>query len=369
MKKIIFLINTLSVGGAERVLVNIANNLNKNEFEVTIKTIFPDDDFVYLLSKDVKHETIIKSKNKLYNTLIYKLFCKILSGKILHKLFIKNNYDIEVAFLEGLPTKIISNSSSIARKVSWVHTNLDEYRGSDYSFNNELSQIMAYSKFDKIIFVSDSVCKAFIKRFGEISSMEVVHNPIDCEDIIKKASINISHPSTAGFQFVSVGRLVKQKGFDRLIDAVHKLKMDGINAKLMIIGEGVVRKELEELIKLRGSQDYIELLGYQKNPYSIMKKADAFVLSSYVEGYPSVLIEALILNIPIISVNCEGVEEILEDDLGLIVENTTDAIYEGMKEFVLNPDKYNYYKQKNSSKDMKFIIEDRINDIENLFNE
>lgn len=340
MKKIVFLINTLNIGGAEHALIDIANALDKKVFDVTIKTIYDSNSFSDLVHEKVKIDSYYKTKK---NSLIDKVCRKVIylklkhfSNKRLYKLLIKEKYDIEVAFLEGLPTKIIAGSTSTAKKIAWVHCDFKINNDSDYFFKNFEEQKETYQKYDEIYCVSENSKKSFEKRFNIKKNTFVMHNIID-EKTIKQKSLEKAELSN-DFNIISVGRLTEQKAYERLVEAYSKaLNIIKIKTHLYIIGEGEERNKIETTIKKYKLEKQISLLGRQNNPYKYVGKCQLYVCSSKSEGYPLVIQEALALGIPILSTNCLNSEELFNgENFGLVVENSIEGITKGLIQLVNN---------------------------------
>ena len=171
-----------------------------------------------------------------------------------------------------------------------------------------------FQKADMIISNSELFKNQLEKKFN--INVNCIYNPLDLHNIIKKSKININIPFFKSKKFlkvVTVGRLVDQKDHTTLIKSIFILK-NKIPIKLIILGQGKLKAELENLINALNLQDNIKLIGYRNNPYNYIKKSDLFVLSSKFEGLPNVLIETLALKKFIISSNCDtGPSEILKD--------------------------------------------------------
>lgn len=170
------------------------------------------------------------------------------------------------------------------------------------------------------------------------------------------------------FTMISVGRLVWEKGYSRLIRA-HKLLLDeGYYHRLIILGDGYEKEELNLLIKNLKVSDTCHIIGPVENPYSWINASDVFVSSSITEGLPLVIMESMVLNKPIIATKVSGAIDLLNEDIAMLVENNLDSIYEGLKTAIKNKDllyKYSY----NLSKYDKKIFDklDIMNQIETLF--
>lgn len=350
MKKIVFLINTLAIGGAEQALINLVNNLNPNKFEVTIVTLTNRVELKYKLKPTIKliingPITSSKSINRIVNKIAY-LKNKYYSPLHMYKKFIKEAYDIEVAFLEGLPTKIISASNSKSKKIAWVHTNIDKNKDSDYFFKSNLEQQKAYENFNEIYCVSQPVKTAFIKRFRTTNRKIVMHNIIDENQILKLSTETFKPDFGKAFNIITVGRLTKQKGYVRLLNAYAKaLKHIKQNTHLYIIGDGEEKPLLLETINSLGLNSNVTLLGSNNNPYKYILRADLYICGSFVEGLPTVVIEALILGKPVLTTKVANVKQLLNNGkFGLIVENNSDGLEYGIIKLIDNGSDLKEYK-------------------------
>lgn len=373
MKKILFVMNSLSTGGAEKVLVNILNHLSPEKYDVTLLTVFDNVSESNKLERRVRRKSVIHIKNKYMQGVVYKFFSRICSSSGLYKQLIKDKYDVEIAFLEGLPTKIIAGSSNQkSRKIAWVHIDLKKFRDSDYCFRNIKEQKKCYEKYDKVVAVSEGVKGAFIDRFSPKVCCEVHYNPVDEKEVREKSVCPVNNPpfTKQGFHFISVGRLHRQKGFERLIKAASKLrKMTKADFEVCIVGEGDERSKLEDMIHELGMEDHVKLYGYSNNPYQLMIQADCMVISSYAEGWPLVCIEALILGIPVVSTNITGPQEIIGNGKwGLIVENDTESIANGMFK-IMDFQTRDKYRELAETRGKQFKIETTMKAIEELFDE
>ena len=185
-KKIVFLIHTLGGGGAEKVLVNLVNNMDKDKYDITVMTVIDTGIYRAYLNSNIKYKSMFKipkiarsssktdksgsllnkkSSKKKALIRLYTSFWKIAPLKLLHNLYIGNKYDIEVAFLEGISAKIIANSSNKnSKKIAWIHVDLLNQHKSKKVFKNKEEERNTYSKFDQIVCVSEKVetVKSFV---------------------------------------------------------------------------------------------------------------------------------------------------------------------------------------------------------------
>lgn len=187
-------------------------------------------------------------------------------------------------------------------------------------------------KANAIVPVSKELKEIFNKDF-KIPNNKIIpiYNSIDVEKIQKKAQEKVDDFEEVFndkniMKFITVGRLSGEKGHRYLIEAYSKVIKEIPNSRLFIIGEGPLRRQLEELITVKELKKYVILLGSVKNPYNYISRANIFVLPSLHEGLPYVLLEALACKTPIISTDCKtGPKEILENgEYGLLV-NTADS--------------------------------------------
>lgn len=353
MKKVLFVVHTLQVGGAERVLINLLKKIDKTKFDITVLAIVNDGIYIdevkniegvkykYLFNtffrESRKNPESIKHKiSKKMMDLIWKIYILLIKyfPKMLYKKAVKEKFDIEIAFLEGKISKFVANSTNEkSKKIAWIHTDINNISRINI-FKNLEEEKANYRKFNKIICVSEEVKRRFSEKTGIQENLYVQINPICSNEIIEKSDEIITDElNHKGLILCSVGRLVKEKGFDKLLEVHNRLIKEGIIHTLWIVGEGKERKKLEKYIKDNNLEDTVDFVGYSENPYKYVRKSDVFVCSSRVEGLSSAVLEATILRKVIISTNCPGTKEILGEDgqAGLIVENNREELYKGVK--------------------------------------
>lgn len=347
-KKIVFGITGLTVGGAERVLVDLANRLC-DDYEITIFTIYAKGEFEKDLSNKVK---LISMCDKPYRDLtnFQKHFIMplkvLLNKKKIYKEYIKNKFDVEIAFLEGPVTRIFSTKSKDVKKVAWIHNDMGLVfgKGIKSKIKKRIDK-KVYSKFDELVFVSmdnrvkfDLLYKDGIRNSELVKIKEkVVYNYVDSDMIFEKADKEQDVKfNEKEINFVTVCRLVEQKALDRLIDVHTKLIKNNVKYNMYVIGDGPLKQELEDKIKQNKIEDTFKLLGQKENPYPYVKNADVFCLLSYFEGYPMVVEEAKILGKQILITNTAAREVVKKYDDSEIVENNEEAIYEGIWKKVTN---------------------------------
>lgn len=342
MKKIIFGITSLNLGGAERVLIDIVNKL-KDEYDITIFTLYGKGTLESELDKKIKlislydfsYDEVSKINKKIIPLKV--LIC----GKSIYKKHIENKYDIQIAFLEGAITRIFKYGTN-TKKIVWIHNDISKVFGSNLKAKIKLKlDKLTYQKYDKIVFVSKDNKNEFNKLF-KIKNIEekeqVIYNYIDKEKILEKSKeeqyeqiIDKNIPS-----ILTIARLVPQKAIDRLISVHKRLIDEKIYHKIYVIGDGPEKEKLTNMVKEQNLEDTFKLMGKRKNPYPYLKQADYFALLSEFEGYGMVIDEAKILNKKIIITKTAAVEAVKQYEKSIILENEETAIYEGLKQILTN---------------------------------
>lgn len=368
MKKILFGITSLTLGGAERVLVDIANNLCE-KYEITIFTIYAKGELESELSSKIKRKSLF---NKSYSELtkFQKYFVMpmkvLLLKKIIYHKRIKEDYAVEIAFLEGPVTRLFSIKNKETRKIAWIHNDISLVfgKGMKAKIKKHMDKKI-YQKYENLIFVSKDNWKKFRQFYPQIENKQmVIYNYMDKEKVIKKAQKRMDEEfDQETINFVTVARLVEQKGLERLILIHKKLIEQHLWHNFYIIGDGPLKEKLEGIIKKEKVDNTFQLLGKKENPYPYIKNADYFCLLSYFEGYGMVLEEAKILGKQIIITDTAAREAVENDKRSIIVANNEEAIYEGLKE-IIEKGKDNQIEEKENYENIQ-----NIRKIENLLEE
>ena len=332
MKKIIFGITKLDLGGAERDLVDIANRLCK-KFDITIFTIYSGGILEKELNKDIKLISLYNKKNIIIP--LYLLLC----GKKVYDKNLKDKFDVKIAFLEGPITRIFSFGKDKKYKIAWVHNDITKVFGKGIkSWLKGKIDKKIYMRYGKIIFVSQQNMKAFEEKYGKISNGKVIYNYINKERIIEKAKEKCIIDNYENEQvpvILTIARLVKQKALDRFIKVHKRLINENIKHKVYVVGDGQEKDNLQKLIEKLNVKDSFILLGSKENPYPYLKRADFFVLLSEYEGYGMVLEEAKVLNKYIVITDTAAKEAVKDYKKALILKNNVDAIFDGLKEVIV----------------------------------
>lgn len=264
--------------------------------------------------------TIIKKGNQIESK-IYPLVSKLFSC-----------YDTICVMSEASIFRKYVAQSTCKCKIQWIHTDYVAWSGfNDWSRNITKDDGEIYSKFDHIVLLSETIKNKFIDRFPDFEEkVLVIQNLMPVNDIIQKAKVKEQpFPSVS---FVTVGRLGEEKAFERLIKILGRLHEEGYQFTWKIIGDGPLKRYLNDLIIQNGLEKAVFLLGHKKNPYHYISNAQVFALLSTYEGMPNTIYEALILGVPVLATNAGGIcEQVIKDKTGWLVQNNKQSIYEGIK--------------------------------------
>ena len=335
MKKVLFFIPTLTGGGAEKVLVNLVNNMNHERFEITVMTLFDYGVNKQYLTDKVKYKYIFK---RLFRGNV--TFLKLFSPQHLYKKMIKEKYDVVISYLQSPTMRIVSGCNDGTKLISWIHNEFYDIAPISHLYRNMKEMKESFSRYNKFVFVANTAEEAMKSILPEYSDKYcTINNTIETDKIKEKAKekLEVDFPANK-INLVSTGRFTKQKAFERLIRIVGRLKQDGYNVFLSILGDGALREEYEKLINELGLKEDIRLLGYRDNPYKYVKNADLFVCSSLHEGFSTAVTESLIVGTPVITTMCSGMEEMLgkNGEYGMITKNSEDSLYEGLCKLLNN---------------------------------
>lgn len=365
--KILFLIHNLMHGGAEKVLVNLVNNMDHDKFDITVQTLFDVGVNKQFLSPQVEYRTVCR---KLFrgNTKLQKCF----TPKVLYKYMISGEYDILVAYLEGGCTRIISGCpGNNVVKIAWRHfaENEKEFLCA-YRSMTEAKQ--TYQKFDQVVGVSKTVIASFEHLTGLYGISTVKYNTNETEKIKRLAEEKVENPLFVEddvLKICGVAKIRPNKGFMRLAKVHKRLQDEGYQYRIYILGEGEEREKIEKYLENYQLSDTFIFLGYDTNPYKYVKKCDVFICPSYEEGFNTAATEALIVGTPVVTTLCSGMREMLgeNNEYGLIEENSEEGIYRGLKYMLDHPDQILYYAKQAEIRGKTFSTEKTVKEVEDMF--
>ncbi|MDU2265558.1 glycosyltransferase [Clostridium celatum] len=392
MKDILFVIDSLSCGGAEKSLISLLSNIDYSLYNVDLLLLKRGGEFEKFLPKEVnllespeyfkflngKYKGSIQKK---IQYMLYRLKTTLnlrinnISKKAIHSEQVvyksinsilnplDKKYDIAIAYNQGFPTYLVADKVQAYKKLAWINCNYVKTMY-DKDLDNKF-----YNQIDKIIVVSQFIYDSMSKmKYGYKDKMKIILDIID-----PKLIINMSlekEPKELKdideFKILTVGRLATVKGYDLAVKAANLLKNNSFKFKWFIIGEGAERKYIEDLIIKYNLENEVILLGAKPNPYPYMKMCDLYVQTSRKEGFGLTVMEAKILKNVIVATNFDTINELLSDKIdGVIVEQNENSIYEAIKQIINNNACYNEIK----SNVEKLIPYSSVNEINKFYEE
>lgn len=293
MKKIGFCIDSLETGGAERLLVDIVNTLYETkEYEIHILTKLKSNSYFFNLIKDkIKYDFLLEKKSKGF----FSKTRDSIKKKINFKKFSKK-VDIIIDFLDGDFCSYIKNIKN-KKKIVWLHSSYKNLLIRKKNIDEKLQN------YDKILVISDDMEKELFDLRKDLKNIYKIDNFINCLEIDKKLKENlkINFDFNQKYFFTACRLNEEQKDIRTLIEAFSLYKGE---EKLVIAGDGPDREMLENLCIEKNLNDKVIFLGMIDNPFPLMKNSQAFILSSKVEGFGLVLVEALYCGTKVISSDC-----------------------------------------------------------------
>lgn len=375
MKKILFFLESLAGGGAEKVLTDIVCHLDKSKYDITVCTVTDGDVYQERIWSVCHYRSLLQTSDYRaggFRKILFWLKMKmvyLLPAKAVYNHFFKEPYDIEVAFIEGFATKIIAASSNEnSQKIAWVHGDPLTNDYADKYFSSLDEQRKAYEKFARVLCVSKGVEESFNQKCFPHTKVDVQYNPVDERIILQQAQepVSCQHPQDS-LLLGTIGRLEQVKGYLRLLKCVKMLRDKEYSFTLWIIGKGSQKEQLEQYILENDLTNMVKLLGFQSNPYKYLNQCDAFICSSYAEGFSTAATESLILGKPVFTVECAGMNELIgESACGKIVPNTDEALFLLLEELVSSQIDIAQYAEKAKKRGRAFCMDARISEIDHL---
>ena len=340
--KLLFRHRSMEMGGVEKVMLSIVNNLNPEKFEITVclnlnqgelRNEFPPHiRKLYLAEgKEDFSKNIILQKIQLYQR--KKKLEKLRKNPgIIDKQHLKEYFDIEIGMTYNDFESVLNSSNKNSKKIGWFHSEIN-VPGLKPLLPEILKQ---FPQFDVMVYCSQKIKDLMHIHHPDLHfpREKVIINAISIEEIKVKAAEKID-PFSEKPSFVSVGRLHYRKGYHKLIEAHTKLIREGHDHQILIVGEGEHRQNLEKLIKENKVERTFILLGNKMNPYPYIKNADFFILPSESEAWPLVIAEALILQKPIIATDTGDVSMMIAPEkTGILIPYKVEEMYYSMKRFL-----------------------------------
>lgn len=288
----------------------------------------------------------------------YQVYSEEFKDKLMHiyqrecrRILGDSVFDNAVHF-EGYALFWVLLFSQISAKQHVIYQHNDKYKEWKGRFPYLEGVFRTYQFYDKIVSVSEKTMENNIANLAKefsipINKFEYCNNPINIEQIISSSNEKIEMEdefnSFDGIKFINIGRMSHEKDQLKLIDAFSEVHSKHTNTRLFILGDGVLKVDLEERIKALSLTQSVFLLGQKLNPFPYLKQADIFVLSSNHEGQPMVLLESLTLGTSIIATDIVGNRSILGEHYGLLVENSKQGLIDGMNQYIEEGTKKDFF--------------------------
>ncbi len=359
MKKIIIVNNNLEIGGVQTSLVNLLNEIH-DKYEITLllfrnkeeyKALIPDDVKVISIKSPFKYFGVsqrdLKDRPFMFSARAFwycvaKLFGRAMTIKLM-LLFQKTllDYDCAISYLHESNHKLLYGGCNefvikkvhAKEKIAWIHCDFKN-NGADINYSRAI-----YKRFDKIIACSDGAMKAFISCFPEFE--QKIFSVRNCNDYakIKTYAENAFEYDKSFFNIVTVARLSPEKGIDRALVAIKNCINHGYSVMYHVVGDGIEKIKLQKLASELGIKDNVVFYGNQSNPYTYMKNANLFLLTSYHEAAPMVFDEVASLGVPVLATKTTSTDEmILKSGSGFVCENHQIDINNSLLNILQNPD-------------------------------
>lgn len=312
--------------GVSRSAIAIANLLDEQGYDVTLVPLFRiEKKLLGTMNPGVHLQKVFGFYFRSFAQIVDLIPDSVLYWWI----FKRHHYDLEIAFQKDLPIKIIGarRNEGSSKRLAWIHT-----------YDEGLSLRKQYERIGKVVCVSKQNSDRLAKELPSVVS-DYSYNPIDENVVIEqsKEPIDIQRSLDCPL-FVSVGRHSPEKGYIRLIDIMARLRDEGYKMKLWLIGGGVQHNELVDHSNNLGLQNIVYFSGPTPNPHKYTIHGDAFICSSYREGYSTACTEAIMLGIPVVTTDVGGSREIIEDSgAGIHCGLDDDSLYHSIKTVLDNP--------------------------------
>lgn len=343
--KVLFRHRSMEMGGVEKVLLSMLNNLNREKFDLKLCLNLFQGELRYEIPKFIQYKTLAKGKEDFSkNPFISKIQLALRGAKLSFyrtfpivpdKFILRNDADVEIATGYTMFSDVLNSSNKKSKKVAWFHSDIT-YTKLQPAVPLLLTQI---PQFDYFFWGSQQAKDIFIEKYPDITlpPNKVIRNAIPIDELKLKASEFTPDFETENPVFVTVGRLHSRKGHHKLMTAHAQLLKDGFPHKIYIIGDGEENENLVKQAKNLGVENSFILLGSLLNPYPFVKNADFFIMPSESEGWPLIIADTLILQKPIISTDVGGIPEMITHKKnGYLIPYEIEAIYDAMKEFMTN---------------------------------
>ena len=369
-KKLLFVIESLTLAGSEKSLIALLSNLNPELYEIDLQlfqygnelekfipdyvNVLPPLDYTVFSSKSWKNsllEVIQKKKfsflkaklnyslglrtRKRNHSEIAKLYWEFLGNAFQIS---EKKYDVAIAFAQGVPTFYVIDKIRAKKKLTWVNANMQ------FTKHNKDFQESYYKQYDVIVPISEGTKEHLLNIFPHLADKyKVIPNIIDFSSIPQMANLYHAPMDTKSYRILTVGRLDDgMKGMDITIQACKQLRDKGLDFHWYILGKGPFRESMEAFIKEHQLENHLSLMGTTDNPYPYFKNADLYVQTSRHEGYGRTIAEARLLNLPIVTTRFDTVfMQMIHEKNGLVTDMNPEAVANAIERMMKDKDLYN----------------------------
>lgn len=345
--KLLFRHRSMEMGGVEKVMLSLLNNLDREKFDMTVLLNLNQGELRNEIPKHVRKIAVakgkedmspqrLKQKAQLVMRRLALAYFRKNRNKEEAKLFNNEKFNVEIAMDWRDFEAVLSSPYHYSKKIGWFHSEIQVPK-----LQPVVPMILkSFPKFDHIVYCSQRTKDLMHKHYPNLNypPESVIINAIPIEEIKKKSEENISDFTKSEVPvFIAVGRLHTRKGYHKLMEAHSKLLKEGFLHQIVILGDGEELPNLLHQQKQLGVENSFLFLGNKMNPYPYIKKADFFIMPSESEAWPLVLAEALILQKPSIATNTGDVSTMLDDGkTGILINYDEGEMYNAMKEFLTN---------------------------------
>lgn len=364
MKKILFVIDSLACAGAEKSLITLLSLIDYSKYEVDLQLFSYGGELENLLPKEVKllepfnyMKFTTLSLKKAIQEGIFKLKLKYLFSRLKFSFILrkgkydnkakarlfweinkncieetKKEYDIAIAYAQGVPTFYVADRVKAKKKIAWINTSYHLERIEKQYQRNK------YRKFNKIVLVSNSAKNIFKEVYPEFEEkLEIIYDINNPKIMEEMSNIGEKLPIGNEIKILTIGRFAKGKAYDIALEACKILKDKGIKFKWYILGKGPLKEEIEQKIDELGLKEDFILLGVTPNPYGYIKSADIYVQTSRFEGFGLAIAEARILNVPVVTTEFDAVyNQMVQRKNGIVTQMDAQSVADGIMELIEN---------------------------------
>lgn len=336
VRKVLFLIDSLTCGGAEKSLISLLPLLDYSRVQVDLMLVERGGVFEQYIPKEVNVMNFPQSQTPFFRVgqLWFSILLRVLRNRhgaevrwmAMNRVYedLKKEYDVAIAYQQGFPTYYVAKKVRAKRKYAWVNADL-KCAGYDEAFNKRF-----YDMYDRVVPVSDVLCDLMKRtKYANSEKLFTVYDVLNVDLIRKMSQEKVDGLTHQGLTIVTTGRLAPPKNYLLAVETAALLKNKGLDFVWYFVGEGSEREHIEELIEKYALEECVKLVGMTPNPYPYMAMADVYVQTSSFEGFGLTLNEARILHCPVVSTNFPVVyNQIKDGENGLIAEMNSESVAE-----------------------------------------